>query len=42
MTRFIVQNKIKTPRDLKDFDLDGYNYSESDSEENTPVFLRKN
>ena len=41
MTRFIVQNKIKTPRDLKDFDLDGYNYSESDSEENTPVFLRK-
>ena len=42
MTRFIVQNKIKTPRDLKDFDLYGYNYSESDSEENTPVFLRKN
>ena len=42
MTRFIVQNKIKTPRDLKDFDLDGYNYSESDSEENKPVFLRKN
>ena len=42
MTRFIVQNKIKTPRDLEDFDLDGYNYSESDSEENTPVFLRKN
>ena len=42
MTRFIVQNKIKTPKDLKDFDLDGYNYSESDSEENTPVFFRKN
>ena len=42
MTRFIVQNKIKTPRDLEYFDLDGYNYSESDSEENTPVFLRKN
>ena len=41
MTRFIVQNKIKTPRDLEDFDLDGYNYSESDSEENTPVFLEE-
>ena len=41
MTRFIVRSKIKTPRDLEDFDLDGYNDSESDYEENTLVFYRK-
>lgn len=42
MTRFIVQNRIKRLEDLKSFDLDGYRYSEADSKENSPVFLRKN
>ena len=39
---FIIQNKIKNPKDLKLFSLDGYNYSKKDSSEYSPVFLRKN
>ena len=42
MARFIIQNKIKNPKDLKLFNLDGYNYSKKDSSEYSPVFLRKN
>ena len=35
-------DKIKNPKDLKLFSLDGYNYSKKDSSEYSPVFLRKN
>ena len=42
MTRYIIQNKVKKAEELLGFDLDGYRYSEKDSKENTPVFLRKN
>ena len=41
MTRFIIQNRIKKVEDLKGFDLDGYSFSEKESIENSPVFLRK-
>ena len=40
MARFIIQNKIKNPRDLNQFNLDGYKYSKKDSTEYSPVFLR--
>jgi len=40
MTRFVIQNKIKNPADLSKFNLDGYKYSEKDSSEYSPVFLR--
>jgi hypothetical protein len=42
MTRYIIQNKVKKAEELQGFDLDGCSYSEKDSKENTPVFLRKN
>lgn len=41
MTRFIMQNKVKKIEDLNDFNLDGYRYSKKESEEFSPVFLRK-
>lgn len=41
MTRFIVQNKIDTPELLKEFNLDGYQFSAKDSNEDELVFLRK-
>merc|ERR1711965_640359 len=41
MTRFIMQNKVKKIEDLNDFNLDGYRYSKKDSENFSPVFLRK-
>ena len=40
MARFVIQNKIKNPRDLNKFNLDGYKYSAKDSSEYSPVFLR--
>ena len=40
MARFIIQNKIKKPKDLNKFNLDGYKYSKKDSTEFSPVFLR--
>ena len=41
MARFIIQNKIKKADELQNFDLDGYRFSEKESKENLPVFLRK-
>lgn len=41
MTRFIMQNKVKKIEDLNDFNLDGYRYSKKESEEFSPVLLRK-
>ncbi|MGQ1910269.1 peroxide stress protein YaaA [Marinifilum sp. RC60d5] len=40
MTRFIIQNKLTNPEDLKAFDLDGYIYNPNLSKENAPVFTR--
>ncbi len=40
MTRFIIQNQLTDPNDLKAFDLDGYYYNNQLSKENKPVFTR--
>jgi cytoplasmic iron level regulating protein YaaA (DUF328/UPF0246 family) len=40
MTRFIIQNEITNPDDLKAFDLDGYIFNPNLSKENAPVFTR--
>tara|TARA_B110000444_G_scaffold236569_1_gene248541 strand:- start:7277 stop:8050 length:774 start_codon:yes stop_codon:yes gene_type:complete len=40
MASYIIQNKIKNPAKLKEFDVDGYRYSEKDSTPAQPVFLR--
>jgi Uncharacterized protein conserved in bacteria len=40
MTRFIIQNRISNPEDLKAFDLDGYIYNPNLSKDNAPVFTR--
>ncbi len=40
MTRFIVQNQIVNPEDLKAFDLEGYYYNSQLSKDNQPVFTR--
>lgn len=40
MTRFIIQNGITNPEDLKAFDLDGYIYNPNLSKDNAPVFTR--
>lgn len=40
MVRHIVENRIKTPDGLFDFDLEGYRYNEAASTENKPVFSR--
>jgi cytoplasmic iron level regulating protein YaaA (DUF328/UPF0246 family) len=41
MAAYLIRNRIKTPNSLRDFDVDGYRYSETDSSPNRPVFLRK-
>tara|TARA_B100001250_G_scaffold129881_1_gene110686 strand:- start:201 stop:974 length:774 start_codon:yes stop_codon:yes gene_type:complete len=41
MTRYLVENRIDSPKDITSFDYDGYKYSKSESTEYTPVFLRK-
>ncbi len=41
MTRFAIDNNVKTLDDLKGFDIDGYGYSEEYTEkEDAPVFIR--
>ncbi len=41
MTRFIIQNRLSNPDELKLFDMDGYFYNEQlTSNPNTPVFTR--
>jgi cytoplasmic iron level regulating protein YaaA (DUF328/UPF0246 family) len=40
MSRFILQNKLKTPEELKHFDTEGYYFSEAQSSSNQFVFLR--
>jgi len=41
MVSFIIRNRIKDPTKRKEFDIEGYQYSESESSDSKPVFLRK-
>lgn len=40
MARYIVQNRIEIPANIRDFDQDGYRYNSSLSTVNMPVFTR--
>lgn len=40
MARYVVQNQITSPTDLRGFDLDGYHFSEEHSTENNLLFIR--
>lgn len=40
MARYIIQNKIENPEQLKAFDLDGYRFAENMSEGNAWTFIR--
>jgi len=40
MSRYIIQNKIEDPEELKHFDLEGYFYNETLSSENEFIFTR--
>jgi len=41
MARFIIENKVNQPEDLKSFNLDGYSYNLTLSQGDTWVFTRK-
>ena len=41
MSRYAIDNKIKDPLQLKDFDYDGYKFDEKMSHENEWIFTRK-
>jgi cytoplasmic iron level regulating protein YaaA (DUF328/UPF0246 family) len=41
MTRWIIENRITSPDQLLKFDVADYRYSEEQSSENNPVFLRE-
>jgi len=41
LSRFIIQNQLTDPEDIKDFNVDGYKYNKSLSKGNTWVFTRK-
>lgn len=40
MTRYIIENKIEDPEQLKNFDIDGYAFTENISSDNQWVFTR--
>jgi cytoplasmic iron level regulating protein YaaA (DUF328/UPF0246 family) len=40
MARYIIENEIEDPEDLKNFEEEGYEYNESLSKDNQPVFTR--
>lgn len=40
MTRFVIENEITNPSDLRGFDYDGYRYEESGSSEEQLLFVR--
>ena len=40
MTRWIIDNNVKKPEDLSGFDVGGYRYSKSESDDGKPVFKR--
>ncbi|MCB1718301.1 MAG: peroxide stress protein YaaA, partial [Candidatus Competibacteraceae bacterium] len=41
MSAYIIQNRLKNPDRLLDFDSEGYRYSAEHSRPDAPVFLRK-
>ncbi|MDH5571385.1 MAG: peroxide stress protein YaaA [Gammaproteobacteria bacterium] len=41
MSRFIIQNQLTEPEDIKSFDLDGYQFSSKNSTANKWVFTRR-
>ncbi|WP_434778262.1 peroxide stress protein YaaA [Neisseria sp. Ec49-e6-T10] len=41
MVKYAAQHQLKTPEELKQFDLEGYYYSEEHSKQNEWVFLRE-
>ena len=41
MATYIVQNRINKPADLKNFDVDGYQYNDGFSSDDRWVFTRK-
>lgn len=41
MARFILEEKIDHPENIKDFNLDGYSFNKAMSEEDSWVFIRK-
>ncbi len=41
MAAYIIKNRLDSPAKLKEFDVDGYRYSEEDSTPSMPVFLRR-
>jgi cytoplasmic iron level regulating protein YaaA (DUF328/UPF0246 family) len=40
MSRFIIEERINDPADLKEFDVEGYRYSAEQSKPDSLVFLR--
>ena len=42
MASWIIRNRVKTTKELKDFNEDGYRYDPDRSELSAPVFLRSN
>ncbi|EEG84767.1 hypothetical protein PROPEN_03130 [Proteus penneri ATCC 35198] len=40
MSRFIIQEKLTNKAQLKEFDLEGYQFNSTESEGNTLVFKR--
>lgn len=40
MARYVIQNRLRNPEDLKDFDLAGYSYAQAQSTLDKLVFLR--
>jgi hypothetical protein len=40
MARYIIQNRLLDPQDLKQFNLNGYNYIAEKSDENKFTFIR--
>jgi cytoplasmic iron level regulating protein YaaA (DUF328/UPF0246 family) len=40
MSRFIIEERINDPADLKKFDVEGYRYSAEQSKPDSLVFLR--
>jgi len=41
MSAWVIKNQVKTIKKLNQFNADGYQYSEKDSDDLNPVFLRK-
>ena len=41
MARFVIQNRLRRPEDLSQFDLGGYRYDAGRSSPENPVFLRE-